>query len=236
MTLPQDYRSGPAGETGTSAPFGRRFALGGVFLSTSAQTTINPKAPAPGILMMDGSHASQRIVPGKTAPRELGRPLSWAVTIPPIAIEADRRALALVEMDGQTVTLYLEQSVFTSWRAGAGDAAFSLPRRAAYGEVYDPALGAYVSHSSHPPRAWLDGVEQEVISSGTPSAGQVRIPDAAGAQWRAVETPPLSDGQILQVEYMPVHDVVVTPRWSYQELNNLVWSATLEERLTGRWD
>lgn len=238
MTL-TEWRSGPAAGEATTAPFGRRLAIGGYFLQSSGAHTIDLAAPVAAIKMASGREVTERIFRGAGAPLTL-RPRTWALQLPPLALEGDRRALLLAEVDGVTVTWYIEQTFLDTWIALAGQTQFSLSRRAAYREIVDPAAGL-ISHASHPPRAWLDGAEQVVVT-GSPSTGEVQLPDTAGtdgrgAQWRAVTTPALTAGQVLTVEYMPVHDVAITPRWGYPAANELTWSAqTVEERLTGRWD
>ncbi len=64
---------------------------------------------------------------------------------------------------------------------------------------------AGIDHTSHPPRAWIDGVLQTIITAGSPVAGEVKVPTSqtAGQNYETIETPADPAGSILELEYWP---------------------------------
>lgn len=64
---------------------------------------------------------------------------------------------------------------------------------------------AGVSHATHPPRAWVDGVEQTIITAGTPVAGEIKVPttQTAGQNYETIEAPVTLTGKVLELEYWP---------------------------------
>lgn len=64
---------------------------------------------------------------------------------------------------------------------------------------------AGVTHTSHPPRAFVDGVEQTIITVGTPVAGEIKVPETqpAGQNFATIEAPVDLTGSILELEYWP---------------------------------
>jgi hypothetical protein len=106
--------------------------------------------------------------------------------------------------------------------AGVSLSAWVLPRPTAL-SILD--AGDHPDVTSYPILAWLDGVEQDVIATGTPGTGEVKVVG------RDVTTPTLTAGQLLVVRYVPAYYVAVT-QYGPQRLdayNQLTKSAVLTE-------
>lgn len=102
--------------------------------------------------------------------------------------------------------------------AGVSLDAFTLPRPLASSVVTHAALDDYT------PLAWLDDVAQDVVDTGTPNSGEVKIVG------RDVTTPTLSAGQVLRIRYVPAYYVMVAelPQ-TLAGYNDLARQATLVE-------
>lgn len=101
-----------------------------------------------------------------------------------------------------------EQEVFV---AGVELTDFILPRPTAKSIMTGFPSGVY------PVQAFLNEVAQTVIESGSPSAGEVKVVGAA------VTAPTLSDGDELEIRYVPAYSVVVSDLGdSYDDYNNKV--------------
>lgn len=104
------------------------------------------------------------------------------------------------------------------FRAGVSLTAFELPRPLASSVVTHDDLDDYTT------LAWLDDVAQDVISTGTPNAGEVKVVG------RDVTTPTLTAGQVLRIRYLPAYYVMVAdlPQ-TLAGFNDLSRQATLVE-------
>ncbi len=62
-----------------------------------------------------------------------------------------------------------------------------------------------ITHATHPPQAFIDGTSQTIITSGTPIAGEVKVPttQTAGQNFETIETPALASGSTLVLLYWP---------------------------------
>lgn len=96
------------------------------------------------------------------------------------------------------VTFDAEEEVFD---VGVSLAAFRLPRPPASSVL---SVVTFPDLASVPILAWLDDVEQDVISSGTPAEGEVKVVG------RDVTTPTLTAGQVLRIRYVPAYLVAVS--------------------------
>lgn len=99
--------------------------------------------------------------------------------------------------------------------------------------------GSTITHATHPPRASIDGVEQEIITVGTPTPGQVKVPttQTAGAGYFSVTTPANPDGSRLILLYYPEHIVLLRgPVDDWPEVNAWMFTAECEELLAGDYD
>lgn len=92
--------------------------------------------------------------------------------------------------------------------------------------------GTTITHATHPPQAYLDGVEQTIVTSGTPTAGQVKVltSQPSGQGYFDVTTPDVEGSELLQLLYWPEYLVrFEDPRFDVQAANALVMHATLRE-------
>ena len=97
--------------------------------------------------------------------------------------------------------------------------------------------------SAYSPQAALvasDGTEtpQTVVTSGTPSAGEVMIPDTGGGQYETVTTPAVSTlggAEYLAVYYPAVYIAVVALAWDYPVPNGLDCGVSLRELTAGTY-
>lgn len=84
------------------------------------------------------------------------------------------------------------------WVAGTELASFTLTRTPAEDEW------AGFPSADYPKRAFVNGVEQTVVSGSSPSAGQVAL------SGRTLTTTGLSVGDVLELRYVPSYQVVVS--------------------------
>jgi hypothetical protein len=208
----------------------RNVAINGQFIQLSAPgIAFTPMQPAPKMQFLDGNTLEQSRFRGATAPTT-AREITLQLTLDPVARETDQRLLALVTaVEGQRVELYLDAPLVDRWVVSAGQTAFSTFRTLAYGHI------AGVSAATRPPLAFLDGAEQAIVTSGTPSAGEVLVPDSAG-QHQAIEVPAgtATGSQLLLYSYCTLLGVF-TGSFGYTEFNHQSVRLTFDERPVGDW-
>lgn len=178
-----------------------------------------------------GGHVTQRILRGVSAPASL-RTRTLALKILS-GSETDYFALETAEERGQAVAAYPDKVIVDTWDAIGGQQTFSTSREIAYGSGL-PGL----TPSVRPARAFLNGAEQAVVYTGSPSAGQVLVPTTAGAQRRAIVAgAPLNAADILELRYYPMLYVVFSQvQRGTPQANQLDYSAQLIDQLIGAWD
>lgn len=133
---------------------------------------------------------------------------------------------------GAPVRLFLGLWVCDTWLITAAAASRTLwrtSRRLPYG------LGLITRGGPEPnwePRAWLDGTEQTVVASGTPTTGQVMVPNGS-TYYAEVETPAAEDlgATYLHVQYPAELWCRITMAHQVQVANVLGLQLTLEEVL-----
>lgn len=90
-----------------------------------------------------------------------------------------------------------------------------------------------ISHATRPPKAFIDGVAQTIVTSGTPTSGQVKVP-ATGGDFGTIETPSSISGTYLELRYpavflMRIQGLALT----YQQVNDLRARCSLIEQRAG---
>jgi hypothetical protein len=131
---------------------------------------------------------------------------------------------------GATLVWFPELPITDEWTATDGQVQFSTSRQVAYGLISGVTVAGV-----HYPLAWLNGVEQDVVT-GTPGAGEVKISTVAGAQWRSITTTALEAGDVLRLRYYPVYTVRSSRELDYPEHNGLKLQLSLQEMRVGRFD
>lgn len=188
---------GPA-EDWQSKPFAQPPVLGGVVLSVgSPLATRSRKAGAQLLEMANGSVVIQlpfTDVGGAENPAYREFRFDQVGVVEADWYDAVDDLLAL----GQSqwfIPYTVETEAFVAF---GGQTTFSLTR--------PTAVSQYVSFDTveFPARAFLNGTEQTVISSGTPAAGEVKIVSAA------ITTPALVAADRLVVRYYPAYAVVLS--------------------------
>lgn len=150
--------------------------LNGVALLDSQAIPVPGWNPAPvgtRFGMADGGHVQQYQYIGGNAPL-LGRALEI-----PIQMQHNREddywRMKEAEAFGPHrfwFGLWLDCSWYIPGR-NAGQTTWKTDRRLPYGL---PGI----THATHPPVVLIDGVEQDILTSGTPGAGEVVVPEAGG--------------------------------------------------------
>lgn len=218
------------GYLGWVQPMARQMYLGGQPLSSYSYFEW-VKDPDPGVLrMLSGGHVVQRIFRGDSAPASL-RPQSGILKFLPQAIETDYQALQRAEQRAAAVLFFPELVHIDSWDIAQGGAQLSTSR-------FLPWTGGVpgVTTTTHPARAWLNGAEQAVVYDAIPSTGQIAISTSLLSQHRAVETPTLAPGDVVELAYYPVYAIVVSsPDRIIADVNNMTYQASMVEVLTGDW-
>lgn len=170
--------------------------LDGTAFSTRRPITKTPSRPANLLEHANGAVTVQLDFTGDDQPETCDY-YSWSF---PLAARdaATWYLLKRVRKRGTPVTWIdwdQDEEIFV---AGPSLTTFTLPRVQAVDVIPGhPDIGEV------PTRAWLDGVEQTVITSGTPSSGEVKIVS------RTVTTPTLTAGQVLVIRGVWAHNVVV---------------------------
>ena len=181
--------------------------------------------PTRVLRMADGSHVVQRRL--GDVDRATRSPLFFQFEMT-IDHESDYRRLMEIAHSGRVVLFFASVPVIDTWyikHAPGSQATWKTTARVGWGL---PG----VSHSKHPPEVQIDGVAQTIITSGTPTAGEAKVPETqSGAQnWETIETPAGLAGTRLTLLYWP--EMLVTfasPVQSIPVRNRLEFVATLEE-------
>lgn len=138
--------------------------------------------------------------------------------------------LQRVLLDLAGLRLFLEVPMVDRWYIpgrSPGQTTWLTSRRLPYG------LHASVTRESHPPIVRVDGVEQDVLSSGTPTSGQVVVPDAGG--WSEITTPLDLTGTYLELLYHPELVFVGAAEFAVPSYNELSVSLPAAEVLRGSY-
>jgi hypothetical protein len=213
------------------APHLRDVYLGGTLVRLLVDGSYKQGRPqSGGVIEMHGApDVVQYEYTGATGPLHVQR-LEWKGQRFDASEEVTFRAIDRETRAAQT-TWFPEFAIEDDWSATEGQTLFSPSRRVAYGVVPEVTLA-----SAYAPTATLNGTEQEVVTSGTPSAGQVKVSSTSGAQWRAVTTPALEAGDVLRLVYFPVFAVMATLVMEYPQHNGLQVEVSLQEIRSGRFD
>jgi hypothetical protein len=197
--------SGPAGwkDSGGSSIFSEGLWIDGDFIEAARRTPpIQLNANAPGVTLKPlGSTEIQQMhwVEGD-APVNLGagNVLQLNMTL---AEEDDYWKFRQLQETGMPVEFWFDYPIADRWYIPgmeAGQTDWKLSRPAPW------TLVTGVNHTSHPPDAYIDGVQQTIIKTGAPSAGEVMVPESSG--YLIIETPvlvPASDTWLV-LRYHPM--------------------------------
>ena len=199
---------------------GRKLELDGQTITCHGRVRATPIAGGPNILRMaDGSVVIQHGYKG-----------AFSEVAAFLRFEFDQQADQQAEWDKVDDVRALGQAVYfipyrvetEAFIAATGDTTFSLRRvLASY------AMSGFDT-ASYPNAATLNGVAQTIISSGTPTSGQVKL------EQQTVTTPTLSASDELIVKYYPAYAVVAQPdRDELRAFNDLqrpvvLWESNLQ--------
>lgn len=177
-----------------------------------------------------GTHILQYRFRGEDIPISIA-PLGLRLTFR-LVYEDDFRRVRELAMTGQPVTFFPAWPIVDTWLIAAGGSTrttWRTSRRVGWGL-------SGIDHTSHPPRAWIDGTAQAIIDTGTPSAGQVKVPtsQSAGQNYETITTPSGLAGERLKLLYWPEYLVSMRQTSSpYRRLNDIITSVQIEEVLAG---
>lgn len=187
------------------------------------------------VLMGDGTHAHQLSLPKPKQPITMEpRSGSFEITI---THQQDLIRLHRAVNRGSPVLLFMGEFLEEQWLRRNGDAGqteWRTSRRLGWN-------GTTRTHETHPPRAYIETagveVEQTIVTSGTPTAGEVLVPTAQTADqfYDAITTPALSAGDYLILQYWPEVLVSMTIQNTYDQTNDYRIAVTLEEMLAGEY-
>lgn len=196
------------GGAGGSYPLGSQFSTpgGANLLRTLAGTTI-----------------AQDIWVGGDAPLNL-RPMNVTMSFS-LTKESDFWLFQEAVGYGRPVQTWLDLPVSDQWY---------LP--AANGDIFKtsrilPWSISGISHATRPPAAFIDGVSKTIVTSGTPTTSEIKIPDTGG-DFGLVEKASASSGTRLIVRYAPIFlfsygQLQIT----YQDTNHIRFNVTVQEHL-----
>lgn len=175
-----------------------------------------------------GTEIAQRKWLGGKAPvnvRSTALPVSFN-----LKDEADYRLLVSRAGRGSAVELYPDWPLFEEWYIPAKDSGQTewQPARKFPWDITG------VDHTSRPPRVYIDDVSQTIVTSGTPTAGQAKVPEVGG--FDVVTMPSTISGTWLRLEYHPVFTVLIARLGQvYEAHNNLVVEAEIIEQMARRF-
>lgn len=198
--------------------------LDGVALMDSAASPVfnwTPGQAGTRFAMADGGHLQQYQFIGGDAPL-MGRPLE----IPMVMqhnYQEDYQRLLEAEAIGPR-RFWFGLWLTTVWYIpgkNAGQTAWKTDRRLPY------AL-AGVTHATHPPIVKIDGVAQDILTTGTPGDGEAVVPEAGG--FGSITLPAAITGEYLTL-FCPFELLVTVegPSFANPQANLITYSATLRE-------
>jgi hypothetical protein len=204
----------------------RALVLNGAPLLDSAgsiPSSWSPDSPGTILATMDGGAILQLQTPGGDCPVMFSA-LKVSITMQHNR-EEDYRRMCVAERF-PPVRWWMELPLPCIWYIpgkNTGQTAWQIDRRLPYGGAVPG-----VTHATHPPRAEVDGVAQTIITTGTPTTGQVLVPESAG--FASIVTPATLTGELL-VLWVPFELLVKIsgPSTNNPQANLLAYSATLEE-------
>jgi hypothetical protein len=127
---------------------------------------------------------------------------------------------------GLPVDLWLDHPITDQWILdfAPGQTTWKPSRKPPWGVV--PG----VTFADRQPVALLDGAELTRVAASPPAAGEVYIPDTAGADgYFTIETPALT-GTVFKLRYWPLFRVTITAlEFAARDGNDAVYSVTVEE-------
>lgn len=208
-------------DTWVRRPYGRALRLDGQDVVEAGIVPLT-KEPSPGaavLQMADGGTLYQCPLHDLAGQKpQIVSAYRW-----PLALQADTEAgwylLHSVSKRGRSVELIDFDYEVESFLAGVSLTTFALPRPTA------ESAWASFPVADYPTQAYVNGVAQTVVATA-PSAGEVQIVG------RAVTTPTLSAGDVLEVHYVAAYQAVLGPLpRSLSRFNDASVTVDLEEVL-----
>ena len=142
--------------------------------------------------------------------------------------EADYWLLHRVASVGQPVNLFFDVPMADYWYIPgkvAGQTTWKTSRKL-------PWDLTGVTHVTTPPHAYVDSVAQTIIKTGTPSTGEVKVPETGG--FGTITTPSGLTGTWLELRYAPQLLVVLRGiNFTMQQANFLIVNCPVEEQRGG---
>ena len=152
-----------------------------------------------------------------------------------VTTETDYFTFLEAQERGEPVSLWLDQRITDQWYipgANAGQVTWRSSRWLPWSSTWG------VDHATSPPEVWLEDaagvrVAQTIITTGTPIAGEVLVPETGG-DFGDLETPADLTERWLILRYAPVLVAKIGRlRVTLRELNSLRFSCPIEEILAG---
>lgn len=144
--------------------------------------------------------------------------------------EADYRLFLLHGQRGVAVEFFPDWPWIEEWY---------IPAMTAGQTTWEPARKfpwdlAGIDHSTRPPRVYKDDVSQTIVTTGTPGAGEAKVPIVGG--FDVVTTPSGITGTWLRLEYAPVFTVLINEvGMAYEQHNRLVFEVNAVEQMARRF-
>ena len=194
--------SGPSGwkDSGGSSIFSEGLWIDGDFIEGGQRTPpIKLDTGAPGVTLntLGNTDIEQMLWVEGSAPVNLGAKNSMQFSMN-LVEEDDYWKFRTLQETGVPVEFWFDYVIADRWYIPgmeAGQTGWKTSRKSPWTVV------GGVTQTSHPPDAYIDGVQQTVIPSGTPGAGEVKVPNTSG--YLTIETPVL----------VPASDTWLELRW-----------------------
>ena len=141
-----------------------------------------------------------------------------------LAHEEDFELFQRTAMKNLPVELWLDLTFYEFWvidNANASQTTWRTSRRLPY------AISG-ITHTTRPPKAFIDSTAQTIIKTGSPVSGEVLVPEAGG--YAELKTPSGISGTYLELRYAAVvYAAISNIRKSYRVTNKLVLRAEVTE-------
>lgn len=197
--------SGPSGwkDGGGSSIFSEGLWIDGDFIEGGRRTPpikLNTDSPGVTLNTLGNTDIEQMLWVEGSAPVNLGAKNNMQFNMT-LVEEDDYWKFRMLQETGVPAEFWFDYVVADRWYIPgmeAGQTDWKTSRKSPW------TLVTGVDHTSHPPDAYIDGVQQTIIKTGTPTAGQVMVPETSG--YLTIETPvlvPASDTWLV-LRYHPM--------------------------------
>lgn len=180
------------------------------------------RSPAGSIIpTLGNSDVTQLMLVALDAPMSI-QPINTKFSLS-LSLEDDYHVFLESHTHGEPVDIWYDLIISDVWsiRHNPSGLLWKTSRKLPYGL-------SFVTTTNRPPRAFIDSVEQTVVHTSPPAAGEVYVPNVGG--YATIETPDISGGRYLTLKYHPiVVSRVIVDSLTHEDVNDLRMNVAIEE-------